>query len=117
VREGFLLKRGLLDPVLMARCRDRMWEVNEVDRLERCRPASWVGQFSDEEACADVGRYRGGYGWRSRAIGTEELFLDLLPRNKAVLQIAEELLGAGTVASSESTCVDRSPHALHCYAS
>ena len=103
VRDGFLLKRQLLDPALCARCRDRMWEVNEVPRLDRGDPNTWVGRFSEEEACADPGKYRSGFSWRSRAIGTEDLFLDLLPRNPRVLEIAEELLGAGTVQPSDST--------------
>ena len=94
VRDGFLLKRQLLDPALCARCRDRMWEVNEVPRLDRGDPNTWVGRFSEEEAHADPGKYRSGFSWRSRAIGTEDLFLDLLPRNPRVLEIAEELLGA-----------------------
>ena len=51
----YLLKRGLLDPELCARARDRMWALNQVVRLDRAEPATWVGRFSDDEACPDNG--------------------------------------------------------------
>jgi hypothetical protein len=32
-----------------------MWALNQVVRLDRAEPATWVGRFSDDEACPDNG--------------------------------------------------------------
>ena len=106
MRDGYLIKRGCLDPSLLQPARDRMWEMNEVPRLQRDEPESWLQPFVEhEQSPADQnqrsagagsgGAVSGGRSWRLRAVGAEELFLDLLPR--AVFPIAEELCGAGTL--------------------
>ena len=102
-RDGWLLKRGLLDKQLCAACRDRMWSQNELERIVRDRPATYAGRFAADEENPDAGNLRQGFHWRSRSLGTEQLFLDLLPHNPKVLAVAEELLGQGTVAPSDST--------------
>lgn len=58
--------------------------VLQVPRLVRDDPVTWSGRFSEEESCTDVGNTRGGFDWRSRELGKEVLFLDLLPRNENV---------------------------------
>ena len=102
-RDGWLLKRGLLSPELCRVCRDLMWSLNEVPRIQRDDPATHVGRLSEDEANQDAGNFRQGFNWRSRSLGTEKPFLDLLPHNPKVLAVAEELMGAGTVAPSDST--------------
>ncbi len=102
-RDGYLIKRGLLDPELCAACRDLMWTKNEVTRIVRDDPASHVGRFTKDEENTDAGNLRKGFNWRSRSLGTEQPFLDLLPQNPRVIAIAEELMGPGTVAPSNST--------------
>ena len=95
--------RGLLDPELCRQARQRMWEVNEVPRCSPTDPDSWRAAFSADESSSDTGNFRSGFNWRSRSIGTEELFLKLLPHNPKVLAIADELMGPGTVAPCDST--------------
>ncbi|MDE2728364.1 MAG: hypothetical protein OXI19_10080, partial [Gemmatimonadota bacterium] len=46
VREGYLVKRGVLDPELMARGRERMWS-NLPPPLEREKPETWIGPFPE----------------------------------------------------------------------
>ena len=99
----WLLMRGLLDPELCRQARQRMWEVNEVPRCSPTDPDSWRAAFSADESSSDTGNFRSGFNWRSRSIGTEELFLKLLPHNPKVLAIADELMGPGTVAPCDST--------------
>ena len=85
-RDGYLIKRGLLDPVLCATCRDLMWSLNDVPRIRRDDPATYIGRFTKEEENPDAGNLRTGFNWRSRSLGKEQPFLDLLPHNPKVLR-------------------------------
>ena len=103
MREGWVIKRACLDPALLAEACDKLWAENEVPRLQRSKPSSWLSPFSDEEASSDDHNQRGsgtagagaGRSWRCRAVANDTVFLDLLPR--AIFPIAEQLMGEGTV--------------------
>ena len=95
VESGYLVRHDVLDPALCARARDALWEGNQVARLRRDAPESWVGPFSEGETCGEPTNQRAGYRWQLRSIGRSELLLELLPRNPTVVAIADQLLGAG----------------------
>jgi hypothetical protein len=101
VRDGFLIKRGLLDPALCAAARERLWALNSLPRLRRDAPASWT-EFRTDEESDDPASLRRRYSWRARSCKQEELLLELLPRNRAVFSVAEELLGTGAVGFTPS---------------
>ena len=55
VRDGYLIVRGVLDPKLVRQARDLLWEyAQDVPRLQRGDPSSWLEPFSaDEQSPAD----------------------------------------------------------------
>ena len=65
-REGYIIKRGVLDPHLMERARERLWQ-GAPPCLVRDDPDSWVGPFKREDECGDTSSHRHGYGWGSSA--------------------------------------------------
>ena len=48
MRDGWVIQRQVLSPALVAAARDRLWhpEVQEVPRLTRSVPASWLAPFA-----------------------------------------------------------------------
>ena len=103
-RDGFLVLEGALDPELCRQARDEMWEVIQahLPRMRRNDPSTW-GPITEEENAKLQHRPEGGgdpyfngnghrYTVRN---GASELMLNLAPR--ALWQVAEQLLGAGTV--------------------
>ncbi|MBI1928378.1 phytanoyl-CoA dioxygenase family protein [Candidatus Poribacteria bacterium] len=97
-REGYLIKRSVLNPSLMARARERLWE-NAPPPLDRNRPETWVGPFP--EKCDDPKSVRGGYSWKFREPGGEDWMVWLLATDASVWGMAEQLLGVGTLATPE----------------
>ena len=104
-RDGFLVLPEVLDPELCRRARDQMWEIidEHLPRMKRDDPSTW-GHITEEESeklkalwTADRGDpYFGGSGHRYFVRnGAEQLLLDIAPR--ALWQVAEQLLGKGTV--------------------
>lgn len=91
---GYLIKRGILDPQLMARARDTMW-AGAPAQLQRDEPATWVGPFVEKSDDRDSVRHE--FTWKYRAPGGEAWMIELLPKNPIVWAVAEELLGAGTL--------------------
>lgn len=111
-RDGVLILRGVLDPSLCRAARDRLWECAPPQgRFRRACPSSWVGPWSteEEEYMVTGSRLEGpqgkpvraGFDWQVRHVASEELLLNLVPR--AVMPVAEQLLGAGTVAEPTGT--------------
>ncbi len=94
-REGWLVVRGAMDKELCARARDRLWETSESAVLQRDAPSTWIGPLPESDLSSDGQNARSAYRWQWRRGGSEELLLDLLPR--ACLEIAEQLLGEGTL--------------------
>ena len=77
---GYVIKRNCLDTALLRQATDRWWATNQIDRLCRDQPASWLEGFSAAESSADDHNQRNGSSWRCRLIANEPLVLDLLPR-------------------------------------
>ncbi len=104
-RDGFLVLPAVLDPELCRQARDAMWKVIEahLPRMKRDDPSTWGLITEDESAGLKAQRPDGGGdpyfdgGGRRFHIrnGAEELMLNLVPR--ALWQIAEQLLGKGSV--------------------
>eukprot|EP01050_Picozoa_sp_SAG11_P014753 SAG11_NODE_1849_length_4169_cov_2.639312_1_plen_309_part_00 len=103
VRDGYLIKRGVLDPTLCSAARERLWELNQLPGRRREEPASWIGPFRSEEEANDAAVLRKNFSWRARACGREELLLNLLPRNRTVVAVVEALLGRGAAVPPERT--------------
>ena len=95
MREGYIIRRQVLDPALLAAATDRWWQTNQVKRLQRDQPYSWLQPFTAEESSADDHNQRAGMSWRCRGIANEELLLDLLPRR--LFLAAEQLCGVGSL--------------------
>ena len=104
-RDGVLVLPAVLDPELCRRARDDMWETIAADlpRMKRDDPSTW-GPITEEETAgfsarrpADGGEpLLSGKGHRlTIRNGAEDLALDVGPR--AAWQVAEQLLGKGTV--------------------
>ena len=47
-REGYLVKRGILNPELMAQARDSLWEAAPPE-LDRNDPDTWIGPLPDRD--------------------------------------------------------------------
>ena len=96
-RDGWFMRRSILDPSLCARCRDLVWETpgTHPARMVRYDPSTHVGPFrtGDGEGCS-------GYRWfpRRSVLAIDDAFIQLLPKNPRVKAIAEQLLGVGEVA-------------------
>jgi hypothetical protein len=88
-RDGYLIKRGVLDPALMARARDRMWEAAP-PHLDRNSPDTWVGAFPEQRGV-----------WKFREPGAEEWMVRLLLADPSVRNTAGQLLGEETLAQAE----------------
>lgn len=95
---GYLIKRGILDPGLMAQARACMW-AGAPAQLKRHDPDSWTGPFAEKSD--DQGSVRYDFTWKYRAPGGEAWMIELLPKNPRVWAIAEQLLGQGTLPEPE----------------
>jgi hypothetical protein len=111
-QNGYLIRENALNPVLVARAREKMWQLNDLPRLQRDDPSSWTLPFTEEEespkdvAGKDLDKHleeerpsmsRKGFGfWMS---GLEQQvdpeLLDLLPLDSTVQAAGEQLLGKG----------------------
>lgn len=118
VVDGYVVKHGILDPELCARARDKVWALNNCERLRRDEPSTWHPFAAHEECPPVTGKLvsdtlaestpqmtRRGYGfWMSSpATQADELLLDLLPRCPAVRVVAEQLLGHGRLIEPTGT--------------
>jgi hypothetical protein len=115
-RDGYLIKRNVLDPVLCARARDVLWEQNLLPRFKRDEPSTWRGPFGygeedtnayHAEAAPDSGGTRRTYRWHGHLpAGGDTLFVDLV--GGPTFTWAEQLLGEG------ETTAPRPPNGIHC---
>ena len=103
-RDGFLVLPSVLDPELCRQARDEMWETIEtyLPRMKRDDPATWYPITQEETTRLRVRPEGGGDPFFSGSghrftvrNGASELLLNLAPR--ALWQVAEQLLGEGTV--------------------
>lgn len=93
---GFLIKREVLDPQLMARARNEMWAGRPAS-MDVDDPDTWVGPIKPEEESDDRTNFMRGFRWQYRKIGGEPYMTDLLPRNLSVRAMVEQLLGPDLV--------------------
>ena len=100
-REGYLVKRGVLDPELMARARESKWE-GAPKRMRRDDPTTWFGPFRpDEEHGEEAENCRIGFTWKYREPAREPWIVAMLATNPLIFGWAEQLLGRGEVETPE----------------
>ncbi len=99
-RNGYLIKRGVLDAELMERARARLWDGAPPGR-KRDDPTTWVGPFAEEEESGDGDNARRGFRWNFREPGREEWMVRLLAKNSDLWAMAERFLGEGTLVESQ----------------
>ncbi len=110
VREGFLVKRRVLDPELCRWARDRFWESNLAPSLRRDDPGTWLGGTPEGERTSDpsgMNDRSDRYMWRLRELGGDETMIELLPRK--IWPWLEQLLGAGQVVEPVPTSTAAAP--------
>ena len=121
-RNGYLVKRGVLDPDLMERARARLWDGAPPGR-RRDDPATWVGPFREDEENLDGANHRRGFRWNFREPGGEPWMVRLLATEPKVWAMAEQMLGEGQLVQPERIrgiyCTlpygDHPPQALGCH--
>ena len=99
-REGYLFKRGVMDPELMARARDVLWAAAP-PRMKRDDPKTWRGPFHSEEEVAQPENVRRGHTWKFRVVSSEDWMLRLAATDKVIWSWVEQLMGEGTVVRPE----------------
>jgi len=95
-REGYLVKRGVMDPDLMAQARAFLWE-GAPPRMRRDDPNTWVGPFRPDEEDEDPENQRRGFTWKYREPAQKALLNDMLAADPTIWGWAEQLLGKGEV--------------------
>lgn len=102
---GYVIKRGYLLPDQCATARDWCWTQSESAKtsvgrsgkpMDRGDPSTWVGPFTPVEDLEAEGagfemEYLKSSRWILHHFGSEEVFLDVLPRR--MMSIAEQLTG------------------------
>lgn len=91
---GYLIKRGVMDPELMARARETLW-ASAPPELDRNDPSTWVGPFANPSD--DRMSLRHGFSWKFRQPGSEPWMVRMLPRDPNIWAMAEQLLGEGNL--------------------
>ena len=89
---GDQIKRGVMDPELCARARERLWD-DPPPSMKKNDPDTWVGPIKEEEESSEGKNLKRGFGWRYRMLGKEQFMVDMLPGNEFVHGVAEQLLG------------------------
>ena len=106
VEHGYLVKTGLMPLEHCDATLDAVWASNKSCKLQRDDPSTWPGPFwTRDETDTGLGTRvvgnahfvdsRRGYRWHARLCSADEAVMDALPR--AVMPIAEQLLGEGEV--------------------
>ena len=102
IKNGFLVKRNILDPKLCAAARDRLWAGNTSSHLRRDNPKTWLNGIpeSDRQSTPDgLNDRTGTYSWRLRELSGDEDLINLLPHR--LFPWFEQLLGKGEVVTAE----------------
>eukprot|EP01047_Picozoa_sp_COSAG01_P055718 COSAG01_NODE_6233_length_3777_cov_2.172648_3_plen_234_part_00 len=101
IREGFLIKRAVLDAELCHQALDHMWDLNTSRQLQRGAPASWVAPIRPDDESADPMNLRRGDHWRLRGLCSTKLVLDMFPRR--IWPWLQQLAGEDLVAPREGS--------------
>ena len=75
IKNGFLVKRNILDPKLCAAARDRLWAGNTSSHLRRDNPKTWLNGLpeADRQSTPDgLNDRTGAHGWRLRELSGDE---------------------------------------------
>lgn len=110
VKNGFVVRRKVLDPELCAAARDRLWAGNTSPHLRRDAPETWRDGVPEEDRTSTpdgMNDRTGRYGWRLRELSGDEDMIDLLPRR--VFPWFEQLLGEGQVVEPEPSSSAANP--------
>ena len=100
-REGYLIKREVLDPELTARARERKW-AGAPARMKRDDPGTWFGPFRpEEELVEERENFRHDFTWKYTAPASEPWIVAMLAANPVILGWAEQLLGRGEIEAPE----------------
>ncbi len=92
-QNGYIVKRQILDPDLMKKNIDLTWE-KLPDSLERTNPETWKGIVTDSCKTLSLAQRRGHVKLRE-CIHSNDLLINLLPRNPVIRGVLEQLLGEG----------------------
>ena len=93
-RQGYLIKKGVLDPELMRRARQRKW-VGAPDRMKPDDPTTWIGPWRPEEETSEAEENcKIGYTWKYREPANEEWLVRMMAAHPIIVGWAEQLLGA-----------------------
>ena len=110
IKNGFLVKRNILDPELCAVARDRLWAGNTSEYLKRDAPETWVNGIPrvDRMTTPDGMNDRSQeFSWRLRELSGDEDMIKLLPLR--VFSWFEQLLGENEVVEPEVTSSASNP--------
>jgi len=99
-RNGYLIKRGVMDPALMARARACLWD-EPPPSMKRDDPRTWVGPLPAADLSKDPDSVRGEYHWKYRRIGADPWAVRMLATDPAIFAMAEQMLGAGEMQPPE----------------
>lgn len=98
--KGYLIKRGIMDPSLMKKARDRFWD-NAPACLKQDDPSTWPGPLPEEHQSKDEGNWRNEYHWKYRRLNNEPWFIKMIATQPEIFHIAEDLLGVNQLAVPE----------------
>ncbi len=94
-REGYLIKKSVLDPELMVRARQRKW-AGAPDRMKPNDPTTWIGPWRpDEETSEAEANCKIGYTWKYREPASEDWLVRMIGAHPIIISWAEQLLGSG----------------------
>ena len=99
-RNGYLIKRGVMDPELMECARTRLWDGAPPGRT-REDPDTWVGPFQPAEENDEGSNHRRGFRWNFREPGDEDWMVHLLATGPKIWAMAEQMLGHGQLVQPE----------------
>ena len=99
-REGYLFKRGVMDPELMVRARDRLW-TGAPPRMKRDDPSTWFGPFRPDEEDEGPENRCVGHMWKFRAASSEEWIKRMSTSDEQIWSWVEQLMGEGEVLRPE----------------
>ena len=91
-REGYLVKRGIIDQEYCARARERLWD-DPPPSMVKTDPNSWVGPIRPEEESENPDNHKEGFRWKYRKVGREEWMAKGLPWDPFIQSAATQLLG------------------------
>ena len=98
-KNGYLIKRRVMDENLMARARERLWE-NAPPEVDCDDSDTWVGPIKRYNE-AGTGNVGGEYSWKYKGIGGEDWIVRMLATDPSIWGMAEQLLGEGNLVVPE----------------